>query len=256
MKMGGRIALRLAELGWQQVDLIRRVPDLEPATLSALVQRDSSASKWSDAIAGALGVSHSWLVHGTEPKLAVLAIGVGSRSAVGTPAMSSPERTSTPAVDAGAALHQDRPLSHGRDTVAVPLRLMLRELPVSVSVSFQPDAAGLAGDPSRPGAIAYPTPDPAAYAIECIGDGLAPRAEHGEYLIVSPAAPVRAGDQVIARMADGTVRAAVLLYERAGRLHLARLQDRVEQLPPLPLSDVTSLHRVIGVASADLFIPR
>ncbi len=28
MKMGGRIALRLAELGWQQVDLIRRVPDL------------------------------------------------------------------------------------------------------------------------------------------------------------------------------------------------------------------------------------
>ena len=60
----------------------------------------------------------------------------------------------------------------------------------------------------------------------------------------------------MARMADGTVRAAVLLYERAGRLHLTRLQDRAEQLPPLPLADVTSLHRVIGVAAPDLFHPR
>ncbi len=256
MKMGGRIALRLTELGWQQVDLIRRVPDPESATLSALVQRDSAASKWSDAIASALGVSHSWLVNGIEPKLPVLPIGVASRSAVGNPSMDSPDRVSDTITPQTGAAALARPTSPGAGTVIAPLRLVLRELPVALSANFSPDALGMTGEPGRQGVVAYPSSDPAAYAIECIGDGLAPRAEHGEYLIVSPSATIRAGDQVIAHMADGSVRAAVLLYERAGRLHLARLQDRVEQLPPLPLSDVTSLHRVIGVASADLFIPR
>ena len=66
MNMGRRIAARLAELGWKQKDLVDRVPDLTPQTLSNLVKRDSHRSDWERAIADALGVSVSWLVYGQE----------------------------------------------------------------------------------------------------------------------------------------------------------------------------------------------
>lgn len=68
MNLGRRIDKCLEELGWRQVDLLARVPDLEPATLSALIKRDS---KWSDhaiAIAEALGVHLHWLLSGVGPK--------------------------------------------------------------------------------------------------------------------------------------------------------------------------------------------
>lgn len=68
MAMGARIAERLAELRWQQVDLLARVPDLEPGTLSALIRRDSKKSEFSEAIAEALGVNHRWLKDQLGPK--------------------------------------------------------------------------------------------------------------------------------------------------------------------------------------------
>lgn len=68
MNIGSRIEKRLRELGWQQVDLLQRVPDLRAGTLSAIIQRDSVRSVYSEAIAEALGVTHAWLVTGRSPK--------------------------------------------------------------------------------------------------------------------------------------------------------------------------------------------
>lgn len=68
MNIGSRIEKRLRELGWQQVDLLQRVPDLRAGTLSAIIQRDSIRSVYSEAIAEALGVTHAWLVTGKSPK--------------------------------------------------------------------------------------------------------------------------------------------------------------------------------------------
>ena len=64
MNLGGRIALALRELGWQQVDLLQRVPGLEAATLSALLTRDSQRSAYAADISRALGTELHWLLTG------------------------------------------------------------------------------------------------------------------------------------------------------------------------------------------------
>jgi SOS-response transcriptional repressor LexA len=68
MALGARIKDRLTEIGWDQVDLLAAVPDLNAGTLSALITRDSEKSRFSEAIAEALGVSHRWLLEGVQPK--------------------------------------------------------------------------------------------------------------------------------------------------------------------------------------------
>lgn len=67
--MGGRIKERLDELRWKQRDLLARVPDLDPGTLSALITRDSKKSDYSEAIAEALGVNHRWLLEEVGAKI-------------------------------------------------------------------------------------------------------------------------------------------------------------------------------------------
>lgn len=69
MNMGGRIKLRLEELGWGQIDLLNRVPELEVGTLSALITRDSKRSVFAPQIAAALGVRLEWLISGEGDKL-------------------------------------------------------------------------------------------------------------------------------------------------------------------------------------------
>ncbi len=66
--MGKRIADRLAELNWKQVDLLRAVPDLDSKTLSALIKRDSKRSEFAGQIAEALRVNIRWLLDGVGPK--------------------------------------------------------------------------------------------------------------------------------------------------------------------------------------------
>lgn len=67
MNMGKRIELRLRELGWQQVDLLRRVPDMGAGTLSATIKRDAKKSDFAGEIAKALGVRLEWLQTGQGP---------------------------------------------------------------------------------------------------------------------------------------------------------------------------------------------
>ena len=68
MNMGQRIADCLSEKNWKQIDLLRHVPDLDAASLSAIIKRDSKHSKFSTRIAMALGVNHDWLMEGLGPK--------------------------------------------------------------------------------------------------------------------------------------------------------------------------------------------
>jgi phage repressor protein C with HTH and peptisase S24 domain len=258
MKMGGRIKLRLSELAWQQTDLLRRVPDLEPATLSALIQRDSASSIWSDQIARALGVTHAWLATGAEPKLAAAqALGVLSRAEVGVPAVRSPESVSLGRQDPAAVKLLGAASSPAPVTLGLRLSLELRGLPVLLAARFDSvTQAGTAIDPAPIGAVQYPSSDAAAYAIQCLDDGLAPRCEHGEFLIVSPGSAVRPGDPAVLQMADGQRMVGILLYERAGRLHMARLNDRATALATVTASDIVTIHRIVGIAATDLFAPR
>ncbi|QZA80203.1 helix-turn-helix domain containing protein [Deefgea piscis] len=66
--MGKRIALRLTELNWDQVELCNRVEGLEPQALSAVIKRDSGRSKFAAGIAQAMGVDLNWLMTGEGKK--------------------------------------------------------------------------------------------------------------------------------------------------------------------------------------------
>lgn len=70
MNIGGRIAQRLVELGWEQKDLVNRAAQLYPdaplsyQALHNLIKRDSKRSELDEIIAHALGVPLIWLVYG------------------------------------------------------------------------------------------------------------------------------------------------------------------------------------------------
>lgn len=67
MNLGGRIAKRLNELGWSQVDLLERVPEMNAGTLSATILRDAKKSQFAGKIAKALDVRLEWLLSGEGP---------------------------------------------------------------------------------------------------------------------------------------------------------------------------------------------
>jgi len=88
------------------------------------------------------------------------------------------------------------------------------------------------------------TADPNAYALSIAGDSMEPVFRHGDTVIVSPAAPVRVGDRVVARNMEGEVMAKLLNRRTATRIELASLN------PAFPLrsfaaAEITWLHRII-----------
>jgi hypothetical protein len=69
MNMGRRIQQMLDELNMSQSDLIDRVPDLSPQSLSAMIKRDTKTSEHAPEISTALGVQLLWLLTGRGEKL-------------------------------------------------------------------------------------------------------------------------------------------------------------------------------------------
>jgi phage repressor protein C with HTH and peptisase S24 domain len=88
------------------------------------------------------------------------------------------------------------------------------------------------------------TADLNAYALSIVGDSMAPVYRPGDAIIVSPAAPVRVGDRVVARAADGAVMAKLLSRRTATRIELTSLNPA---FPPLAYaaSDILWMHRII-----------
>jgi phage repressor protein C with HTH and peptisase S24 domain len=86
--------------------------------------------------------------------------------------------------------------------------------------------------------------DPHAYALEISGDSMEPVFRDGDLVIVSPAAPIRRGDRVVARTAKGEVMAKQLGRLSARRVELKSLNpnhaDRTFER-----SDIAWIHRVI-----------
>lgn len=86
--------------------------------------------------------------------------------------------------------------------------------------------------------------DPSAYALGIRGDAMLPVYRHGDMIVVSPAAPVRQGDRVVACYRDGSVKAKLL------RRHTARFIEFVDLSPDLPdlriqAGDMLWMHRII-----------
>ncbi len=88
------------------------------------------------------------------------------------------------------------------------------------------------------------TSDSNAYALTISGDSMEPAYREGDTIIVSPAAPVRAGDRVVARTADGAVMAKQLIRRTATRVQLASLNPAHPELR-FSAAEILWMHRII-----------
>jgi phage repressor protein C with HTH and peptisase S24 domain len=88
------------------------------------------------------------------------------------------------------------------------------------------------------------TSDSHAYALTISGDSMEPVYRAGDRIIVSPAAPIRAGDRVVARSAEGAVMAKLLTRRTASRIELASLNPAYPDLT-FPIAEIIWVHRII-----------
>jgi phage repressor protein C with HTH and peptisase S24 domain len=88
------------------------------------------------------------------------------------------------------------------------------------------------------------TADANAYALAISGESMEPVYRAGDKIIVSPAAPVRAGDRVVARTQEGAVMAKELARRTAGRIELASLNPSFPVLR-FAAEEVLWMHRII-----------
>jgi phage repressor protein C with HTH and peptisase S24 domain len=88
------------------------------------------------------------------------------------------------------------------------------------------------------------TADPNAYALTISGDSMEPVFRAGDSIIVSPAAPIRVGDRIVARTAEGAVMAKLLIRRTASRIELASLNPAYPDLR-FTTAEIVWMHRII-----------
>ncbi len=151
------------------------------------------------------------------------------------------EATRTP-IDAFTAL-----VSGARALPTSSPRSGARRLPL---LSNPAEAEGFFDATGRPvggAATEIPLPgvgDPAAYAVALADDEMAPVFRIGDIVIASPAAPIRHGDRVVVRLAQGALVVRELIERAARRLVLRRLFPAPAEFPVDP-SEVAFLHRIV-----------
>lgn len=104
------------------------------------------------------------------------------------------------------------------------------------------------------GHIKWPTQDPDAYALRCVGTSMMPRIKSGEFVIVEPNNEYAAGDEVLVVTANDEVMVKTFLYQRDGYVNLVSVN---EDHPPIRLEvgQVVKIHYVAGIAKPSLCIP-
>ncbi|MDD2704917.1 MAG: helix-turn-helix transcriptional regulator [Acidocella sp.] len=88
------------------------------------------------------------------------------------------------------------------------------------------------------------TADTNAYALTISGDSMEPVFREGDSIIVSPAAPVRTGDRVVARAHNGAVMAKLLRRRTATRIELTSLNPAYPDLR-FAAHEIVWMHRII-----------
>ncbi len=86
--------------------------------------------------------------------------------------------------------------------------------------------------------------DPNAYALEIAGDSMEPVFRDGDVVIVSPAAPIRRGDRIVARTRQGEVLAKELARRSARRLELRSLNPEHPGYS-FELTELAWVHRIV-----------
>ena len=86
--------------------------------------------------------------------------------------------------------------------------------------------------------------DPNAYALEISGDSMEPVFREGDMVVVSPSAPIRRGDRVVAKTWAGEVMAKQLTRKSAKRVELKSLNP-AHRDRSFEVTEIAWLHRII-----------
>jgi phage repressor protein C with HTH and peptisase S24 domain len=148
----------------------------------------------------------------------------------------------------GAALEDFTALVTGAR--ALPDRLSRARTKIPLIGLAQAGSSGFFDDGGYPAGAGWDdvelpaTTDPNAYALSIAGDSMEPVYRDGDSIIVSPAAPIRVGDRVVAKHEGGAVMAKLLTRRTATRIELTSLNPLY---PPLTYaaSALIWLHRII-----------
>lgn len=95
--------------------------------------------------------------------------------------------------------------------------------------------------------IDFSLDDANAYALQVCGQSLAPAYRDGDIIVVSPAAPVRRGDRVVARTRDGEVMASELKRRTPKSIELKSLNAQQADRK-LAAADVVWIARILWVS--------
>lgn len=226
MNLGRRIELLLEQKGWLQRDLLDRVPDLEAATLSALIRRDSKRSDAAPEIARALGVSLEYLLGRTDDP--------------------APRDNA-----AGATLENAHViLENGELSFSqVPRLAPTNKVPFIKALGEARDLGGSEAATSRDGAVEFYEVShyvsSKAIAYRMIGHYLSPMFPQGTIVLFDPERPAKDGFPVLVDV-GGDVKI---------RLYRILFQDVFELYTPLPShgvirSDQAPVKVLMGFAGA------
>jgi len=102
------------------------------------------------------------------------------------------------------------------------------------------------------GFIEWPTKDPNAYSVRCVGDSMKPRIRHGEFVIVEPGHSAVPGDDVLVKCVEGRVMVKELLFIRDGQVHLGSVNESHPKIT-IDQSQVAVMHYVAGIARSPMF---
>lgn len=104
------------------------------------------------------------------------------------------------------------------------------------------------------GYIDFPTGDPDAYALKCVGDSMLPRIKDGEFVIVEPAREALPGDEVLVKAKDGRVMVKELAYCRDEKYFLLSTNASHEKIS-IRCDEVENLHYVVAIVKKAMWRP-
>lgn len=146
----------------------------------------------------------------------------------------------------GASLEAFTALVTGSRVLPQP-RPMRRVPCLSLTQAMDEGRFDAAGYPTGPGWDEMAAPeiaDPHAYALQVNGPVLEPVYRDGDMLLVSPLAPIRRGDRVVARTARGEVMTRQLARRSARRIEFCNLNPAGPDRSFL-LEEVAWIHRIV-----------
>jgi phage repressor protein C with HTH and peptisase S24 domain len=104
------------------------------------------------------------------------------------------------------------------------------------------------------GYVDFPSRDKDAYALKCEGDSMSPRIEAGEFVIVEPNHPIKAGKNVLLKSTDGRVMVKKYLYSAAGRIYLVSINKAHAPLS-FAREDIEKMHFIRAIVDEDAWLP-